>query len=416
MTWRLMSVALVAVVAACSSNGGGNPDGGGGDSGPGPDGGGTDGATDGGGGATWKTMSLPGDHSDDEITGIFYSSPTSGFISTVHGLSSSNGNVYATTATSVGAVAFDGSVSPSAGGELGGLDFEGLVKTSAGGLVAITDLNDLVSAPTVTGTFTNVKNGSTDLGGGQVAGAYFGASVTYFAQDLNGFFKASSPPSASAAYTDIFDPGSNPTVPNPIPSNECQDAIRVADSFASGLSSVAFSADGNTIAYTTYSDADAVPEVCVSKDGGQTFLPTEFAGKPQLIPGGVIFPKASDPSTMIVYSGDLTDATANYVMRSTNGGTSFTAVTLPTGFTSKQIQLYGAFFLDDGQHGWIVGYDGDADAGLAIVTTDGGQTWTMDTTGVAAKTSSAKLHTVFALDTTHVWMGGEKGALIAYTP
>jgi hypothetical protein len=417
---RTIGIAVAfAFVAACSSNGGDNNSDGGNQNPDGgntnPDGGNTN--PDGGGGGGWKTMTLPSPHDGDEITGIFYSSATAGFIATVPGQNANAGAVLAVTATSVGAIAFDGDVSQSAGGVLGGLEFEGLLATPSGSLIAITDSNDLVSAPTLTGAFTNVKNGVGDIGGGQVAGAFFGSNLTLLGIDGNGFEKASSVPSPTAVYTDIFDPGSIPTVPDPIPNNQCQDAVEVGDSFESGLTAVTFSADGNTIAYTTLSDADAVPEVCVSKDGGQTFLPTELTGKPQLKPGGIIFPKPSDASTLIVYSGDLVEADANYVLRSTNGGTSFTPVTLPTGLTAKKLQLYGAFFLADGMHGWIVGYDGSADTGLALVTSDGGQTWTLDATVAAATASGVqKLHSVFALDTSHVWMGGENGTLIAHTP
>jgi len=400
-----------------SENDGGNPESGGDDGSPENDGGDDSGPEPDGGGGHWTTMTLPGDHDVDEVTGIFYSSPTKGFVVTVPGDDAIAGAVLSTTATTVTGIAFDGNVDTSAGGVLGGLQFSGLVPTAAGGLVAVTDLSDLVSAPSFTGAFTNVAN-SQNLGIGQIAGAYFGAGFTLLAQDQNGFYKAPSAPGPNASYTDIFDPGSDPTVPDPIPSNECQDPVLVNDSFATGLTVVAFSSDASTIAYTTYSDADGVPEVCVSTDGGHSFLPTELAGKPEEMPSGVIFPNPSAPSTIIVYDASLDDATSNYVLRSVNGGTSFSSVTLPSSFATKEIQLFGSFFLADGLHGWIVGYDGDADTGLALVTTDGGQTWAYDTTGIAAATSSGtvKLHSIFALDTTHIWIGGELGALIAYTP
>jgi hypothetical protein len=401
-----------------STHDGGQTDDGGAttDGGSGTDGG----ATNDGGNKTdsgtpgWTAMPLPGDHDDDSVTAIFYSSPTSGFIATVPGEDANAGAVFSTTAKTVTAIAFDGDVDTSAGGLLGGLQFWGLVPTAAGGLVAVTDLSDLVSAPTLTGTFTNVQNSTQDLGSGQIAGAYFGSTFTLLAQDQNGFYKAPSAPGPTATYTDIFDPGSSPTVPNPIPDNECQDGVLVNDSFDSSQSAVAFSSDATTIAYTTYSDADGVPEVCVSTDGGQTFLPFEFAG-PEMAPSGVILPNPAAPSTIIVYSASSTDTTANYIMRSVNSGATFTAATLPSGLAASEFQLYGAFFLADGLHGWIVGYDNAADTGLALVTTDGGQTWALDTTGLAAATPSAKLHSVFALDTSHVWVGGEAGTLVAYT-
>ena len=140
------------------------------------------------------------------MTSIYYSSSSSGFAATVAGESSSAGAVFSASATSITGTAFDGNVSPSAGGLLGGLNFQGFVSTSSGGLVAITNLGDLVSAPSGSSAFTDVKNGTSDLGG-QVAGAYFGANVTVFAVDLGGFEKATGAPGPNANYMDIFDRG-----------------------------------------------------------------------------------------------------------------------------------------------------------------------------------------------------------------
>jgi hypothetical protein len=393
MSWKFGTLALFLVVsgAACSSSSG--DDGGGSNSGG------------------WKTIDLPTAHIDDEVDAIYYASASSGVIGTVAGEQSSNGAIFSTTATSVTGTAFDGNVSPSAGGLLGGLDFWGFVTTASGALVAVTNAGDLVSAPSPTGTWTDVKNG-TGENGTQPAGFYIGASFSLMGNDGNGFAKANGPASPTVTWTDLFDPGSSPTVPNPIPADQCQDAIKLPDSFRSGIGEVAFSADGNTIAYTTYSDADTFPQICISKDGGQTFHPTEFTGKPQGAPSGVIFPKPSAPSTIIAYSGDLVNQDGNYIMRSTDTGATFTPVTLPI---TGEMQLYGAFFLADGMTGWLVGYEDATSAGLALTTTDGGATWKKDAS-VTAATSGIKLHSVFALDATHVWLGGENGTFIAKTP
>ena len=394
------SLGLVLFLGACSSSGGG--------------GGGGSGGGGGGGGGGWKVIDLPTAHIDDEVDGIFYASASSGFLATVHGEQSSAGAVLSTTATTVTGVAFEGDIDQSAGGLLGGLDFWGFVQTASGGLVAITNAGDLVSAPSASGTWTDVKNGTGDMGG-QPAGAYIGTNVTLFAQIGGGISKAPGPASPTVTYTTIFDPASNPPVPDPVPADQCQDAILDVDSFMSGLGNVAFSADGNTIAYTTYSDADTFPELCISKDGGQTFHPTELTGKPQGSPSGVIFPKPSAPSTVILYSGNQVQQDGNFVLRSTDGGTTFTPVTLPSSLSGQLMQLYGAFFLADGMNGWLVGYDFAASAGLMLVTTDGGVTWTKDA-GITAATSGVKLHSVFALDTTHIWVGGENGTFLANTP
>ena len=52
---------------------------------------------------------------------------------------------------------------------------------------------------------------------------------------------------------------------------------------------------------------------------------------------------------------------------------------------------------------------------LALVTTDGGNTWSADSTGLA-QASTSRLEAGYALDATHVWVGGEGSTVLAYTP
>ena len=54
-----------------------------------------------------------------------------------------------------------------------------------------------------------------------------------------------------------------------------------------------------------------------------------------------------------------------------------------------------------------------------LITTDSGATWTQSPTEAAlgaqmnTDTFGSKLYTCFALDATHLWVGGERGALYA---
>lgn len=145
------------------------------------------------------------------------------------------------------------------------------------------------------------------------------------------------------------------------------------------MSTVAISTDGNTIAYVSASDADAVPQVCVSTNGGSAFVQTELTGG-NVPPSGIVFPN-------------------------------------PAGVPAS-IEFNYAFFAPDGLHGWIIGLDDTNDLGLALVTTDGGQTWSVDATGIANvdPANEERLRAGFALDATHVWIGGDHGVLFAYTP
>lgn len=116
-----------------TKNDGGNTNGDGGsgsDTGSNSDGGNTNSDSgsnkDGGGGSgSWTAMTFSGDHDIDTVTGIYYSTPTSGLIVTVPGEDANAGAVFAATATKLGSIVFDGDVATSAGGVLGGLEFWG---------------------------------------------------------------------------------------------------------------------------------------------------------------------------------------------------------------------------------------------------------------------------------------------------
>jgi hypothetical protein len=402
---KLLFVALVSMGACAAPGAGGGDDGGGGG---GDDGGGS------GGSKAWTKMALPGDHADaDTVTGIYYSSASAGVVTSSAGENSGdNGGVFTTGATAVTATAFDSKGQASAGGALGGLDFTGIAPTPTG-YVAFTSVSDVVTGDSA-GHFTDQVDGNQAGDGSTVLGMRVTAAGTTLVSD-GAVDTASTAPGPNATYRTTWAPESSPTVPAQIPDADCQGAPRPANQ-PIVASNVFINADASVIAYASGPNDD-VPQICISHDHGASFVPSKLAVADDLTtapPSGLVFANAT---TAIAYYGTLTANDGDdYIMRSTNGGSTWSKVALPSGVASDEIELNNAFFAPDGQHGWIVGYSSGDDAGLALVTTDGGATWAKDTTGIGAASSEIKLRAGFALDATHVWLGGDSGLLLAYTP
>jgi hypothetical protein len=396
MSFKQVLVLALVSAGACTVNAGPGAGGGGGGSGSSAS-------------SNWTEMPLAAGHDSDSVTGIYFASPTQGFIASVGGVSSSAGAIFGANATTVTGIAYDGTTSND-------LDFYGFAKTPTG-YYAFTDIEQTVVGDS-TGAFTNLgQNGSQGGNLAQVIGAYLSGSETVLVTE-EAVWKAPSAPGANATYAATWaPPPANPTVPDVIPAEDCQDVPLPNDAVRKNMSTVAVSADGTTIAYVSASDADAVPQVCVSTNGGANFVRTELPGT-NVAPSGIVFPNPASPSTMIVYNAQTINApSANFIMRSTDAGKTFTPVAIPASVPAS-IEFDDAFFAPDGLHGWILGFQEAADLGLALVTTDGGQTWTEDTTGLASvdPANEQRLRAGFALDATHVWIGGDNGVLFAYRP
>ena len=113
-------------------------------------------------------------------------------------------------------------------------------------------------------------------------------------------------------------------------------------------------------------------------------------------------------TTAITWQASQSTGGNAYIQRSTDGGMTWTSVALPSEIASHSIALPGGFFAPDGMHGWLVGYDHDSSGALLLTTSDGGATWATESVD-----SEHKLYSGFALDATHVWIGGEAGTLLA---
>jgi photosystem II stability/assembly factor-like uncharacterized protein len=369
------------------------------------------GGDDDGGGGDWTAIPLVDDGSvqrsgNDLVTGIYFASPDDGYVVTQGDMGSfgDGGAVFKASGTAVKSIAFSGmNGGPS---ELGGVDFVGVDPTPTG-IIAFAYSADVVQSTDHGATFTIVKDGN--LAGIEPALAQrVSSSGTTIVRETGVVSTATSAPGPSASFTDIWAPNASPTIPEPVPPAECQGGP-LGTGAPVTRSSVYVSGDRQTIAYTSCPDHD--PQICVSTDGGTTFTPSILAGIPDTAvdvpPTGIAFANAT---TAVTFWGSQTESGSAYIQRSTDGGKTWQSVALPAAVASHGLQLTYGFFAPDGQHGWIVGYDGDASTSLVLSTTDGGATWATE-----AITGENKLYSGFALDATHVWIGGAAGTLLTHS-
>jgi hypothetical protein len=172
------------------------------------------------------------------------------------------------------------------------------------------------------------------------------------------------------------------------------------------------SADGKTIVYPQSTAA-----VCVSTNGAQSWTKVVPPNPPATPPDArnIYF---MDDTHGIFYGGDDLGDTA-FVYYTANGGSAWTASTIPAQGAQDIHALFWAFFAPDHQNGWIVGKQSLDDAApppLLWKSTDGGKTWTDITTTSFSGTSIdptgfSELTVGFALDAQNIWLGGHDGAL-----
>jgi hypothetical protein len=369
----------------------------------------TDGGGDGGGGGGgWKAMPLLDEGSvtradNDLVTGIYFSSPDDGYVVTQgdEGSFGDGGAVFKTSGSEVKSIAFSGKDGgPSL---LGSIDFVG-VDPTPNGIVAFAYSADTIESTDHGATFTIEKDGN--LAGIEPLLAFRETgNGTTIVRETGVVSTTSSAPGPSASFTDVWAPNGDPPTPNPVPSDMCQGGPRGTGAPVT-RSSVYVSSDRQTIAYTSAPDFD--PQICISHDGGSSFYPTLLTvpdGAEDYPPTGIAFANAT---TAITWWASQSETGKAYIQRSTDGGMTWTSVALPSDIASHTLELPGGFFAPDGMHGWIVGYDHDSSHALVLTTSDGGASWAPESVD-----SEHKLYSGFALDATHVWIGGERGTLLA---
>jgi hypothetical protein len=366
---------------------------------------------DGGGGGGWTAMPLVDDMSNpnrgvyhqgnDRVTGIYFESADKGFIVS-QGMGETAGRggaVFKASGTSVDKVLFSGD---GTGLSLSGsIDFVGLEKTPTGYL-ALAYANDVITSRDGGATFTIEKNGNL-AGIEPVIGYKVSASGTTLVRKTGVVTTSTSAPGTSASYTDVWAPNAVPSIPAQVPATMCKGGP-LGTGVPTTRDSVYVSSDRNFIAYTS-NPGTFEPQICISTDGGRSFTPRKLTipeAADDYPPTGVTFTSATNGITWFASS-----VAGTYLKRTTDGGSTWTDVALPASIASHSMQLPAGFFAPDGQHGWLAGYDLTASASLLLATTDGGATWSTVDVG-----ADDKLFSGFALDATHVWLGGEHGLVL----
>ena len=398
----------VACSASAQEGGSADAGAGGSDSGGGSDGGGSK--------SPWTVVPLidqvdPADPTNivrrkdqDDVTGIYFESPDKGFIVTQGNLRSlgAGGAVFKATGTAVTAIAF------SDADDSNPTNYHGLERTP-GGYVAMGAADEVVASVDGGTKFTKQPNGTT-FGGETVLAFRVTSTGTTIVKDKV-VATSGSQPGADAAYVDVWAPDGIPPIPATFTPGECQHG---PGSLAGPAARYAthVSADRSFVAYT-YLDDDVGPEICISSDGGTSFqqhlLDVPDASSDRA-PSGVVFTDRMNGILWLAREG----VGGMYIKRTTDGGATWAAVPLPAAIGSSNLDLPVGFFAPDGQHGWLAGYDFTQHRAAVIATADGGASWTV-VAGVGAavdKAGSVKLYSGFALDATHVWLGGDAGLLM----
>lgn len=355
-----------------------------------------DGGGGGGGGGAWSPIPLA-DEPDvyrngiDLVSGIHFTSPDKGYVVTQGGArGAKSGAVFAIEGRAA-SVVFSG--------KNGDLEFTGLEPTSSG-LVAMTSAMRVVRSDS-SGQFAIAKNGN--LVGTEVILAFHESdSGTTVVRNSGAVSTAKEPAGPSAMYTDVWAPQARPPIPSDLNLKPEQCQGKPGGGRNPETRYTAYIGHG-LIAYTAAPDNE--PQLCISKDGGASFKRTSLVVPEDSVtpPTGVLFTSAQNGLTW--FGSQYSPA---YIQRTTDGGETWNPVALPASVADHELALNAGFFAPDAQHGWIVGYDYDDGAALGLATTDGGATWS-----VLPGLGNSQLYSGFALDATHVWVGGEDGVLFA---
>lgn len=405
---------------------GGAGTGGAGTGGAGTGGAGGDGSTSSTGGSGpgdpgWTLVPLIDDESDpefgtivrkgiDTITGIRFESLDDGYL--VSRSTPNGGAVFKTTHDEVTDLQFSGRHKPRCS-QSGFVNFQGIDK-SPDGYYALTNACENVVSRDGGATFAEESNGGDQLALEGVFAMRTRDDET-LAVTLSYIAATADEPGPDAAWEFVWAPEAAPTIPNPVPDDQCQ---RWAFFGSAATSAAAYvGPDGSRVAYAT-TDVDGTASiVCMSNDAGRSFFPKAIEGIDEDLqgypPDGVVF--ASD-DVGIAWLARYTSAGQVWIARTTDGGDTWATVALPSDFADATIELRSAFFAPDAVHGWLVGYDYAAAKSLLVKTTDGGATWALSGGDLAAKVDAAgggKLHTGFALDENHIWVGGDLGIFAA---
>ena len=421
----LLCGALTAAGCSASTSSTVNPDGGG------PPGSTPDASTGTGSGAGsgWRAISVPVEQQQDRITAILCSSRDACVVTT-QALSGS-GKVELVSDRAVGAVLVDGDQLNGPAHAGGGLGFIGLDRTR-NGVVARADVSGAyVSA---TGDFTKQASWSVvDMGttGGdsfflnpQVALQQGADGHWLFINYRGSVFGASSAPSPTTVWTELWSPESLPPVPDGLEDRFAADPTLCDNEVSGGtfpqMAQNAVISQDLKLAIAPSGGLNqrgtAAPGVCISTDGGTNFYQVPFTGvRHDTDANGPNAVTCLDSNRCFAFNGVQFQDGSSWVYYTNNAllgkASTWTRATVPASWgTTTTEHPTAIFFAPDGMHGWIAG-NSDNHA-MLLRTTDGGHSWT-DVSGQVAALTENQLIAGFALDNDHIWVTGERGTLLA---
>ena len=384
---------------------------------------------DGGSSGGWRRLTLPvgpgtEDHSTDRVTGVYCTALDSCAVVTDSGSGSPAGNVYAATDRAVPRVLIAGSTLEATARVLGGPGFVGITRTR-NGLVArsfsslyVHAERDFSNAASWSASYMG-RVGSDSFGLNRVQDIQVSAAGRWAMINYRGaVYESTTGPGETGTWTNLWSPTARPSVPADFAARRAADPTLCDSDVSTGIApsptqNVYVSQDLALMLHPAgglNQSGTAAPGVCYSTDGGHTFHHVALPGV-----GGELGPLAVmclGNDRCFAFNGLSSDDNSAYVYRTTNASAgaamTWTRATLPTSLMADVV-LNHMFFAPDRMNGWLLG--AKRSTSLLLHTTDGGLTWTDQTAGLSGVTAE-KLHCGFALDATHIWIGGTNAALL----
>ena len=401
-----------------------------GETGTGSDGGGpadtgttSDGGTptEGGTSVTFRKITTPG--SGERVTGAYCSDAHTCVVTTDP--FGEAGHIYSTDGSTITGTLVTGDDTYAATfNTIGTVSFLGV--SSVGGKVVARVIDAEEAFVTATGPISAAGSWTGVLGASN--GGEFGINAQY-GIGTNGtrwtlvsagrIWEATATPGPTTAWTNVYSPQAVPPIPANIADLRAADAtlcdtdptVSVSPDLAQGVYVAADASLIVTPSGAVNQAGDDTAGVCISVDGGHSFHHAEFTGVGMgLGPMGV---SCTSGSHCVAYGGLPSQSGSAYVYVSNNasqGATStWTKATTPA--LPDDTELRAVAFAPDGKTGWLVGSTA-AGGSLLFTTTDGGSTWTDATSTITGVTGDNRLHSVYAFDATHVWIGGDNDTLV----
>lgn len=373
-------------------------------------------------GAAFRSIKLPGEN--ERVTGVYCASAKACVIST--NVFGGAGHVYATDGQKITATILTGDGKfAEALGTLGEVNFDGfshvgdrlIALVEGAGVSFVSASGDITKASSWSAVKIGTLSGDGTFGLNQEMG--IGKKDDRWVHFVfRSIFETTDAPGPGALWTRLWSPVS-PSVPSNFEQLKKADP-KLCDSdpgvsITPRLTQAAYVApDLSVILYPSGARNQRgtdTPGVCISTDGGKRFSHVEFAGIGEDY--GPLGVTCLNSSKCWAYGGldNAPESAFIYITTDASKGanSSWTKAKLPT--LREDTKFRSIAFAPDGMNGWAVGWSGSNDT-LVLTSADGGMTWKDATGSVRALAPNARLHSVYAFDTAHVWIGGEQNTVL----